>query len=194
MTGFIWEDPKTMKLIRSFLVLMLAAGSISIASVNAQSFSSASSTRSIEDQVRKKILMLPRYEVFDSIGYRVNGDTVTLFGKVRNATNKKAAESSVKRIPGVNRVVNNIEILPLGGFDESIRDRLYNTLSQSGGLSRYLWPVNPSVRLIVDGGHVFLEGYVSNRGDYNTMNILAHGVSGVFSVTNNLIIDKERAR
>jgi osmotically-inducible protein OsmY len=90
--------------------------------------------------------------------------------------------------------VNNIEILPLGSFDDSIRVRLYQTLSRSGGLSRYLWPNNPSVRLIVDGGHVSLEGFVSNRGDYNTMNILAHGVSGVFSVSNNLIIDKERVK
>jgi len=183
-----------MNLFRKLIVLSLAIMAFSFVSVNAQSFSASGATRSIEDQVRKKILMLPRYEVFDSIGYQVTGDTVTLTGKVRNAVNRKSAERSVAKIAGVNRVVNNIEILPVGGFDESIRVRLYQTLSNSGGLSRYLWPVNPSVRLIVDGGHVFLEGYVSNRGDYNTMNILANGVSGVFSVTNNLIIDKERVR
>ncbi|MEP6703315.1 MAG: BON domain-containing protein [Acidobacteriota bacterium] len=183
-----------MKLIKNFLALILAVGTLSIASVNAQSFASPSSPRAIEDQVRKKILRLPRYEIFDAIGYQVAGDTVTLNGKVRNGVNKKDAERSVARIPGVNRVVNNIEVLPLGSFDDSIRVRLYQTLAGSGGLSRYLWPNSPSVRLIVEGGHVSLEGYVSNRGDYNTMNILAHGVSGVFSVTNNLIIDKERLR
>jgi osmotically-inducible protein OsmY len=154
---------------------------------------SSSASKPIEEQVRKKILKLPRYEVFDSIGYRVDGNTVTLFGKVRNATNKDDAEDSVKKIPGVARVVNNIEILPVGGFDESIRSRLYQRISDSGGLSRYLWPTNPSVRLIVDRGHVELEGYVASRGDYNTMNILAHGVSGVFSVTNNLKVDRDLA-
>ena len=148
----------------------------------------------MEDQVRKKILKLPRYEVFDSITYRVDGDTVTLSGKVRNAINKSDAENSVERIPGVSRVINQIEILPVGGFDDSIRVRLYETLSRSGALSRYLWTVNPSVRLIVDRGHVSLEGFVSNRGDYNAMNVLAHGVSGVFSVTNNLVVDSERVR
>ena len=183
-----------MKLLRSFLVLTLAVGAISVASVNAQNFVSPGSTRSIENQVRKKILMLPRYEIFDAIGYQVNGDTVTLTGKVRNAVNRKDAERSVAKIAGVNRVINNIEVLPLGSFDDSIRVRLYETLANSGSLSRYLWPNNPSVRLIVDGGHVTLEGFVSTRGDYNTMNILAHGVSGVFTVTNNLIIDKERVR
>jgi osmotically-inducible protein OsmY len=183
-----------MKLIKLFLAMSLVLGVISVVPSFGQNFTSAGSTRAIEDQVRRKILRLPRYEIFDAIGYQVNGDTVTLNGKVRNAVNRKDAERSVAKIPGVNHVVNNIEILPLGSFDDSIRVRLYQTLSRSGGLSRYLWPNNPSVRLIVDGGHVSLEGFVSNRGDYNTMNILAHGVSGVFSVSNNLIIDKERVK
>jgi osmotically-inducible protein OsmY len=183
-----------MKLIKLFLAMSLVLGVISVVPSFGQSSTSAGSTRAIEDQVRRKILRLPRYEIFDAIGYQVNGDTVTLNGKVRNAVNRKDAERSVAKIPGVNHVVNNIEILPLGSFDDSIRVRLYQTLSRSGGLSRYLWPNNPSVRLIVDGGHVSLEGFVSNRGDYNTMNILAHGVSGVFSVSNNLIIDKERVK
>jgi hyperosmotically inducible periplasmic protein len=179
---------------QKFIALSLAMIALSFATVNAQSFSASGSTRAIEDQVRKKILMLPRYEVFDAINYRVEGDTVTLTGKVRNAVNRKDAERSVAKIPGVNRVINNIEVLSLGRFDDSIRVRLYETLSRSGALSRYLWPTNPSVRLIVDGGHVTLEGFVASRGDYNTMNILAHGVSGVFSVTNNLVVDSERVR
>jgi hyperosmotically inducible periplasmic protein len=183
-----------MKLFQRFIAFSLAVIAFSFVSVNAQSFSASGSTRSIENQVRKKILMLPRYEVFDAINYQVNGDTVTLTGKVRNAVNRKDAERSVARIPGVSRVVNNIEVLPLGRMDDEIRVRLYQTLANSGGLSRYLWTTNPSVRLIVDNGHVSLEGFVSNRGDYNTMNILAHGISGVFSVTNNLVIDKERVR
>lgn len=183
-----------MRVYRNFIVLSLAIISLSVISVHAQSLSTAGPNRAIDDQVRKKILKLPQYEVFDSIGYRVNGDTVTLYGKVRNAVNKSDAGRSVKRIPGVNSVINEIEVLPLGSFDDSIRARLYQTLSRSGGLSRYLWTLNPSVRLIVDRGHVSLEGFVANRGDYNAMNILANGVSGVFSVTNNLVVDNERVR
>lgn len=183
-----------MKIFRNYSLLSLAIIAFSFVSINAQGFSASGSTRTIEDQVRKNILKLPQYEVFDWITYSVNGDTVTLSGKVRNAINKSDAENRVERIPGVSRVVNNIEVLPLGSFDESTRVRLYQTLARSGGLSKYLWTVNPSVRLIVDRGHVSLEGFVLNRGDYNTMNVLANGVSGVFSVTNNLVIDKERVR
>jgi hyperosmotically inducible periplasmic protein len=183
-----------MKLFRNYLALGLAVIALSFVSASAQSFSGAGSSRTIEDQVRKRILKLPQYEVFDSINYRVNGNTVTLSGKVRNAINKSDAERSVKKIPGVGRVVNEIEVLPLGSFDESIRRRLYQQISRTGGLSRYLWTVNPPVRLIVDRGHVSLEGFVSNRGDYNTMNVIANSVSGVFSVTNNLVVNSERVR
>ena len=180
-----------MKSFRNFIALAVAMLSFSFVSVNAQGFSD---TSGLGRQVEKKILRLPYYEVFDHIGYTVNGDTVTLVGKVRNARNKKDAEAYVEDIPGVRNVINNIEILPVGSFDESIRYNLYRRLANTGGLSRYLWTVNPSVRLIVDRGHVSLEGYVAGRGDYNTMNIVAHGVPGVFSVTNNLVIDSGRAR
>ena len=190
---FFWRT-WVMKLFSRFMVLSLAMTALFFISTNAQSFSASGSNRSIEDQGRRKILMLPRYEVFDAISYEVTGDRVTLGGKVRNAINRKDAERSVGKIAGVREVVNNIEVLPLGGFDDSIRVRLYQTLARSGSLSRYLWTTNPSVRLIVDRGHVTLVGHVSNRGDYNTMNILAHGVSGAFSVTNSLIVDKEIAR
>jgi osmotically-inducible protein OsmY len=183
-----------MKLFKNYLTLGFAVIALSVISANAQSFSGGGSTRTIEDKVRKSILKLPQYEVFDSINYRVDGDTVTLSGKVRNAINKSDAERTVKRIAGVGRVVNEIEILPLGSFDESIRVRLYQQLSRTGALSKYLWPTNPSVRLIVDRGHVSLEGFVANRGDYDTMNIVAHGVSGAFSVTNNLVVNSERVR
>lgn len=179
-----------MRLTRNLIVFGLAIIALSFSTVDAQRYSTSGPT---EEQVRKQILKLPYYEVFDSIGYQIDGSTVTLSGKVRNAINQDAAERAVKRIPGVARVINNIEVLPVGGFDESIRVRLYRRLSSSGGLSRYLWPNNPSVRLVVDRGHVSLEGYVANRGDYNSMNVLANGVAGVFSVTNNLKIDRERA-
>jgi hyperosmotically inducible periplasmic protein len=188
MKGEAW----VMKSYRSYIALLVAVFAFSIASVNAQ-VSDTKSGRTVEQNVRRQILKMPRYEVFDFIGYQVNGSTVTLYGKVRNAINKSEAENRVEDIPGVTRVINEIEILPVGSFDESIRRNLYVRLSRTGGLSRYLWTVNPSVRLIVERGHVYLEGYVANKGDYNTMNIIANGVSGVFSVTNNLKIDNDRA-
>ena len=183
-----------MRSYKTLLAFAFAILAFSFTSVNAQSFSDTKSGRTLEQNIERQILRMPRYEVFDLIKFRVDGDTVTLSGKVRNAINKSDAENRVEDLPGVARVVNNIEVLPLGSFDESIRRDLYRRLANSGGLYRYLWHTNPSVRLIVDRGHVTLEGYVANKGDYNLMNVYANGVPNVFSVTNNLIINDGKVR
>jgi hyperosmotically inducible protein len=186
-----------MKFIRYYLVLLAAILAFSTLDAQAQSTtrSRVVSQADIERKVYKEILKLPYYELFDHIAFKVDGSTVTLYGKVFNARNKDDAEDEVKEIPGVERVINNIEILPPSPFDNRIRRDLVRTFANSGGsLYRFLQGPNPSMRIIVDGGHVTLEGFVSNRGDYNLANILANGVPGVFSVKNNLVIDKERAR
>ncbi len=143
----------------------------------------------LERKVFKKLMKLPRYGVFDHIAFKIDGSTVTLLGKVATAINKDDAENAVKRVNGVKSVINNIEVLPPSSLDDSIRRRTLQAISSSGGLFRYFQGANPSVRIIVDRGHVALEGFVANRGDYDTMNILANGVSDVFSVKNNLTIE-----
>lgn len=183
---------KIFKIFNKFIVFAIAIVAFSFVSVSAQGLSNSASTAALENKIYKKILSLPYYEVYDFIGFSVDGGTVTLTGKVKNATNRKSAENVVEDIPGVTSVVNKIELLPLSRFDDDIRRGLYARLSNTGGLSGYLWPVNPSVRLIVDNGHITLEGNVRNRGDYNIMNIIARGVSGSFSVTNNLKIENDR--
>ena len=181
-----------MKTIRSLFAVFIAVLAFSFADVRAQDISPASID--IAKQVAKSIRKLPRYEVFDHIDFTVQGSVVTLHGKVFNAINKSDAEGYVKRIPGVTGVVNNIELLPVGSFDESVRRNLYVTIHNWGGLSRYLWTVNPDVRLIVERGHVTLEGVVYNEADRNTMYIMARTVPNVFSVTNNLKVGSVDAR
>ena len=178
-----------MKYIRNLFILAVAIFGFSQVQVNAQGYSQ----KTLEQKVFKEIIRLPYYGVFDNIAFRVDGDTVTLMGKVVQPTTRKSAGRVVEKLDGVNNVINNIEVLPLSNFDDSIRLRTLRTLqTQGGGLYRYFLGANPSVKIIVDGGNVTLEGFVANRGDYNLANILANGVSGVFSVTNNLIIENDR--
>jgi hyperosmotically inducible protein len=89
----------------------------------------------------------------------------------------------------VDRVVNNIEVLPLSGFDDSIRVREYRAIFRSGSLYRYAMGANPSIHIIVRNGKVTLEGVVSNRMDSQLAYMAANGVPGVFSVTNNLRVE-----
>lgn len=185
-----------MKYIKNLLVIAIAVFGFSAVNLQAQSYGrdrNVSAQTMIERQVFKGILKLPYYGVFDNIAYKVDGGTVTLYGKVVRPTTKKDAARVVQRIGGVTNVVNNIEVLPLSNFDDSIRYRTLRTLANNGGsLYRYFLGTNPSVKIIVDRGNVTLEGYVANRGDFNLANILANGVPGVFSVKNNLVVEKER--
>lgn len=181
---------------KKFSILVLMVFSLSLKNISMQTLPvDITASQIIERQIFKQIIKLPYYGVFDHISYRFDGETVTLSGKVTIARNRKDAQYAVGRVKGVANVVNNIEILPLSSFDYSIRIRLIRTFAnRSGALFRQLQEPNPSVRIIVKGGHVTLEGYIANRSDYNLISIIANGVSDVFSVTNNLIVEKEVIR
>lgn len=138
------------------------------------------------DKVRKELVTLPYFGVFDNLEYQVEGGTVTLSGQVVKPITRHDAERRIARIEGVDRVVNNIEVLPVSGFDDSIRARAYRTVFRTGSLYRYAMGANPSIHIIVKNGHVTLEGVVSNQMDSRLANTSANSVSGVFSVTNNL--------
>ena len=142
-----------------------------------------------ENQVRKSILKLPYYGVFDNIAFEVVGDTVTLYGQVVRPTTRSDAVKRIAKIEGVDKVVNKIEVLPLSSFDDAIRARTYRAVFSKGSLYRYAAGTNPSLHIVVKNGRVTLEGVVANRSDSNLANIAANGVSGVFSVTNNLRVE-----
>jgi hyperosmotically inducible periplasmic protein len=138
------------------------------------------------EKVRKELVTLPYYGVFDNLEYSVEGGTATLSGQVLKPITRQDAERRVARVEGVDRVVNNIEVLPLSRFDDSIRMNAYRSIFRSGGLYRYAMGANPSIHIVVKNGKVTLEGVVSNKMDSQLAYIAARSVSGVFSVTNNL--------
>ncbi len=143
--------------------------------------------RDLSDAVRHELVMLPYYNIFDSLEYRVDdGGVVTLSGAVTRPILKSDAEHAVKKVAGVTQVVNNIKVLPLSPMDNRIRAAEYRAIFGFGSLYRYAMGTNPSIHIIVDNGHVTLIGVVDNEGDKNQANIRANGVPGVFSVTNNL--------
>lgn len=143
------------------------------------------------ESIRKQLAKLPYYGVFDNLAFELNGDTVVLYGQVIRPSTKRDAERRVAKIEGVERVINKIEVLPPSSVDDSIRRRVYNAVFRTGGLYRYAMGANPSIHIVVNRGHVSLEGVVSNRMDSQLAYTAANSVSGVFSVTNNLKVAKE---
>jgi len=146
-------------------------------------------TDRITREVRHELVMLPYYGVFDNLAYRVDGSTVTLLGQVTRPTLKSDAENVVKGIEGVTRVDNQIQVLPLSSMDDRIRIATYRAIFSKPGLDRYAMQAVPPIHIIVDNGKVTLEGVVANEADKTQANLAANGVSGVFSVTNNLRVE-----
>jgi hyperosmotically inducible protein len=141
-------------------------------------------------EVRHELVMLPYYGVFDNLAYRVDGGRVTLFGQVTRPTLKSDAENVVKRIEGVERVDNEIEVLPLSPNDDRIRRSVYRAIFSKAPLQRYQLGAVPPIHIIVKNGNVTLIGIVANEGDKNIAGIAANGVGGVFRVNNELAIEK----
>ena len=122
----------------------------------------------------------------------VDGYNVTLRGQVTNPTLKRDAGNVVKQIEGVENVDNQIEVLPLSTFDDGLRLQLYRAIYGYAPLEKYAMPVIKPIRIIVKNGHVTLEGVVDNQTDKDMAALRANGVSGVFSVTNNLVVEKAK--
>jgi hyperosmotically inducible protein len=147
-------------------------------------------TARIEKEVRHEILMEPFFIVFDNVDFRVEGGTVTLMGQVTRPVVKSNIEKAVKGIEGVEKVVNQIEVLPVSPNDDRIRLRLYRAIYGYAPLQRYAMPVIKPIRIIVKNGRVTLEGVVNSEADKTLVNMRANGVSGVFSVMNDLRVEK----
>jgi len=145
----------------------------------------------IVKEVHHELVLLPFYGVFDNLAYRVSPDgTVTLMGQVARPTLKSDAENVVKRIEGVERVDNQIQVLQTSPIDDQIRQATYRAIYGNSVLSPYGLRAVPPIHIIVNQGHVTFEGVVAKQMDKQVAEMQAKGVPNVFSVTNNLQVEE----
>jgi len=202
---------------RTSLLLSIAAigvlmlGSSRSWAQNMRSAQMESQDSQIIQQVRKQITGLADYDVFDWITFQIHGNTLVLNGYASRPTLKDEAGRAVKGIQGIESVDNQIKVLPLSSMDDRIRIAVYDKLYRNPALSRYnanqggFRPFggpagmaggvinNPpigfhAIHIIVNNGHVTLYGIVDSTSDASIAKIQANTVSGVFSVTNDLIV------
>lgn len=165
-------------------VLLLALAQTGMA-VPAQGSSNKRSP-DLQDRVRHSILMLPYYGVFDRLTFNLDDSTVILSGEVRWAYLKNEAAWAVSHTPGVTKVINKIEILPVSSYDDAIRWRTYLAIFSQPGMWKYRIQVAKPIRIIVKNGHVTLYGIVNSNFDRQLAYMAADRVPSVFSVTNDL--------
>jgi osmotically-inducible protein OsmY len=144
----------------------------------------------LQEQVRRDLVTQPFYTVFDNLAFKVDGDRVTLLGQVVSPTLKLDAATAVKSIEGVSAVDNQIEVLPVSPSDAQIRRAEFRAIYSYPGMEKYAIQAVPPIHIIVKNGHVTLVGVVANNMDKTLANIRAKTVSGVFSVTNQLTVEK----
>jgi len=148
-------------------------------------------TERIEKQVKHELNMLPYGNVFDYMTFTVSDDrTVTLNGEVTQPIVKSEAAKAAKHVEGVERVDNQIKVLPVSFYDARLRRQLYRSIYGYPTMQRYALGVNAPIRIIVDNGHVTLIGYVDNQGDKIIAGMQANSVPGIFSVDNQLQVVK----
>jgi len=102
----------------------------------------------IQKEVRHELVMLPFLTVFDNLAYKVDGYNVSLLGQVTKPVLKSDAESAVKRIEGVEKIDNQIEVLPLSPMDDRLRQNLYRAIYGYPALQRYAMPVLKPIRIM----------------------------------------------
>jgi hyperosmotically inducible periplasmic protein len=168
------------------------------------------------EQIRKQLVTLSSYGVFDDLSFQIDGSVVTLTGYASRPILKSDAERSVRKIEGVQSVVNKIQVLPVSPMDDRIRLKTYLAIYRNPSLQRYstgsgftprltpLWAAggitnNPPIgwhpiHIIVQNGNVTLTGVVDREMDKTIAGMAANRLSGVFGVTNNLAVASSDAK
>jgi hypothetical protein len=165
----------------------------------------------IVTEVQHQLRGLTNFSVFDWITFGIHGKTLVLKGYASRPTLKDDAARAVKNIQGIDKVENEIVVLPLSSFDDGIRAQVYNRIYTQGALRKYnanqgdigraMMPgmniggitQNPpmgyhAIHIIVNNGHVTLFGVVLNQSDASIAYIQANGTPGVFSVDNDIVV------
>jgi osmotically-inducible protein OsmY len=169
-------------------VIFLVFGAFLVAAA-AQEQAAQPAAPSVAD-IRNAIVLAPHYGVFDNLSFELDGGSVTLLGQVLLPITGEEASKRIAKLAGVAKVINRIEALPVSDSDDALRLRVYRSLFGTSDLYRYALSPNPSIHIIVKGGHVKLAGVVSSEGDSRFAYMAARKVNGTFSVTNNLEVEK----
>jgi hyperosmotically inducible protein len=141
----------------------------------------------IEGQVHRELLRLAYFGVFDHLTFTVKGNTVILHGQAFHPSLLEDATEAAWGCIGVNDVVNLITLLPDSPADNRIRLAVFTAIYSQPSLSIYSnVGGGGAIHIVVQSGHVSLEGQVGSNADARRAVLRASGVTGVVSITSHL--------
>ena len=178
---------------KTSLKLMLAAMLVAVGSAMASADQMPAATDNDAQIVQKivhEIRLYPRYTIFDNINVKVRDGEVDLAGQVSQPFKKADMGRIAQHVAGVRSVSNEIEVLPTSLFDDRLRLQVARSIYRDPSLSRYAIQAIPPIHIIVDNGHVTLEGVVNNDMEKTIAGVRASQVGLSFGqVVNNLRVE-----
>jgi len=154
-------------------------------------FAADRSDLQIFNDVSKKVNRYSYFTIFDSVHANIHNGVVKLTGKVTMPYKASDIEKRVAEVEGVKQVVNKIETLPVSQFDNDLRLRIARALYANPALQMYGLGPNPSIHVIVERGHVTLDGVVNNDSDRLIAMSVARGFGSFGAVKNDLKTTEE---
>jgi hyperosmotically inducible protein len=144
----------------------------------------------LASKVAHEVRMYSWYSIWDNVNIRVTNGNVDLTGQVSQPYKKADLQRIIDHIPGVNSVTNDLAVLPLSHVDDQLRVQVARAIYRDAVLSRYALQPVPPIHIIVDNGHVTLEGVVNSEMEKNVAGIRASGAGLSFGpVVNNLRVE-----
>lgn len=129
-------------------------------------------------------------QIFNALTVEVKNDVVTVGGEVASYPDRDSALDIIADTKGVRGVVDHITVAPTSLFDDQIRYEAARRIYGNPALQRYrLNPAHP-IRIVVNNGHITLEGVVASQVDKQVAGAAVSGIPGVFSVKNDLVVAK----
>lgn len=136
--------------------------------------------------VRHAIVMYPRYSIFDDVSFQVENGSVRLSGEVTQPFKKSDIDKIVRNVAGTNQVEDDLRVLPLSPMDEALRLRVARLIYGDSTMTKYaIQPMKP-IHIIVENGHVTLNGVVDNEFDKQIAGTRASSAMSFGRVVNNL--------
>jgi hyperosmotically inducible protein len=130
----------------------------------------------IAQKLTHEIRMYSRYSIFDNISFLVDEGRVELAGAVSEPYKKSDLGRIAQHVPGVTSLSNYLKVLPLSPMDNRLRLQVARAIYRDPVLSRYSMEALPPIHIIVDNGHVTLEGVVGTDMEKNVAGLRASGV------------------
>jgi hyperosmotically inducible periplasmic protein len=153
----------------------------------------------VSDQhLREELANKLRYDrigygiVFNALTLGVQNGVVTVGGSVHDYPSRDSALAIIETTPGVQEVMDDIQVQPTSIFDDELRVRLARAIYGHPAMQKYaVDPVAP-IRIVVNNGHVTLAGVVDSQFDKQIAETQAKSVPDVFSVDNQLVVAQKQ--